>query len=81
VTNPGIFSQGPAALKYGVSITDACVDWQMTVEMLDRLDEVRPGFPIDALIIFAYSMFHRLSSIGALLSSKLVSRNPRRLPT
>jgi len=30
---------GPAALKYGVSITDACVDWQTTVEMLDRLDE------------------------------------------
>lgn len=30
---------GPAALKYGVSITDACVEWQMTVEMLNRLDE------------------------------------------
>jgi hypothetical protein len=27
-------------LKYGVSITDACVDWPMTVDMLDGLNEV-----------------------------------------
>ncbi|KAI0315107.1 3-deoxy-7-phosphoheptulonate synthase [Amylostereum chailletii] len=31
-------AEGPAALKYGVSITDACVDWETTVGMLDRLD-------------------------------------------
>ena len=31
---------GPAALKYGVSITDACVDWQTTVTMLDQLNDV-----------------------------------------
>jgi len=30
---------GPAALKYGVSITDACVDWEITVNMLDSLNE------------------------------------------
>ncbi|KAH9964956.1 hypothetical protein BC827DRAFT_902279 [Russula dissimulans] len=33
--------EGPAGLKYGVSITDACVDWQTTVGMLDRLNTVR----------------------------------------
>ncbi|KAI9459886.1 3-deoxy-7-phosphoheptulonate synthase [Lactarius psammicola] len=31
-------AEGPANLKYGVSITDACVDWQTTVTMLDRLN-------------------------------------------
>ncbi|EMD35119.1 3-deoxy-7-phosphoheptulonate synthase [Gelatoporia subvermispora B] len=31
--------EGPAALKHGVSITDACVDWESTVQMLDRLNE------------------------------------------
>ena len=33
--------EGPSGLKYGVSITDACVDWPVTVAMLDRLNEVR----------------------------------------
>ena len=31
---------GPAALKHGVSITDACVNWEKTVKMLDDLNEV-----------------------------------------
>ncbi|KAI0324896.1 3-deoxy-7-phosphoheptulonate synthase [Cubamyces sp. BRFM 1775] len=31
--------EGPAALKHGVSITDACVDWETTVKMLDELNE------------------------------------------
>lgn len=31
--------EGPTALKHGVSITDACVDWEDTVKMLDRLNE------------------------------------------
>ncbi|OBZ74989.1 Phospho-2-dehydro-3-deoxyheptonate aldolase, tyrosine-inhibited [Grifola frondosa] len=31
--------EGPAKLKYGVSITDACVDWEVTVKMLDELNE------------------------------------------
>lgn len=31
---------GPATLKHGVSITDACVDWESTVNMLDSLNEV-----------------------------------------
>ena len=33
--------EGPSGLSYGVSITDACVDWQTTVAMLDRLNIVR----------------------------------------
>lgn len=32
-------AEGPAGLKHGVSITDACVDWQTTVEMLDNLNQ------------------------------------------
>ena len=32
--------EGPSALKHGVSITDACVDWEATVEMLDKLNQV-----------------------------------------
>jgi 3-deoxy-7-phosphoheptulonate synthase len=31
---------GPAELKHGVSITDACVDWESTVKMLNSLNEV-----------------------------------------
>lgn len=31
---------GPGALKHGVSITDACVDWSATIKMLDNLNEV-----------------------------------------
>ena len=33
--------EGPSALKHGVSITDACVDWATTVDMLDKLNQVR----------------------------------------
>jgi 3-deoxy-7-phosphoheptulonate synthase len=33
-------AEGPAALKHGVSITDACVEWDSTVEMLDALNAV-----------------------------------------
>ncbi|KAI6030282.1 3-deoxy-7-phosphoheptulonate synthase [Pisolithus marmoratus] len=32
-------AEGPSGLKHGVSITDACVDWETTVGMLDRLNE------------------------------------------
>jgi len=32
--------EGPKGLKYGVSITDACIDWATTVTMLDKLNEV-----------------------------------------
>jgi 3-deoxy-7-phosphoheptulonate synthase len=31
--------EGPSGLKHGVSITDACVDWDMTVSMLDKLND------------------------------------------
>ncbi|KAF8259683.1 hypothetical protein EI94DRAFT_1902796 [Lactarius quietus] len=30
-------AEGPASLKFGVSITDACIDWQTTVTILDQL--------------------------------------------
>ncbi|KDR74194.1 hypothetical protein GALMADRAFT_16940, partial [Galerina marginata CBS 339.88] len=30
---------GPSALKHGISITDACVDWECTVGMLNQLDQ------------------------------------------
>ena len=28
---------GPAGLKYGQSVTDACVSWEQTVPVLERL--------------------------------------------
>ena len=31
--------EGPSGLKKGVSITDACVDWDTTVEVLEDLAE------------------------------------------
>lgn len=31
--------EGAKGLKYGVSITDACVDWNTTIPMLDKLNE------------------------------------------
>jgi 3-deoxy-7-phosphoheptulonate synthase len=33
-------SEGASGLKYGVSITDACIDWTTTIPMLDKLNEV-----------------------------------------
>ncbi|KAF9025072.1 3-deoxy-7-phosphoheptulonate synthase [Hymenopellis radicata] len=32
-------AEGPSALKHGVSITDACVDWDTTKDMLIQLNE------------------------------------------
>jgi 3-deoxy-7-phosphoheptulonate synthase len=32
-------SSGPAGLIYGQSVTDACISWEMTVPLLDRLRE------------------------------------------
>lgn len=35
-------AEGPAGLKKGVSITDACISWETTVEVLEQLaDAVR----------------------------------------
>lgn len=31
--------EGPAGLKHGVSITDACIDWETTVGMLEKLNQ------------------------------------------
>lgn len=30
-------TEGPAGLKYGVSITDACISFEQTIPMLDEL--------------------------------------------
>ncbi|KAK4110901.1 3-deoxy-7-phosphoheptulonate synthase [Canariomyces notabilis] len=35
--NQKVPPEGPAALKKGVSITDACIDWETTVEVLEDL--------------------------------------------
>jgi 3-deoxy-7-phosphoheptulonate synthase len=35
--NQKVPAEGPAGLKKGVSITDACIDWQSTVEVLEDL--------------------------------------------
>lgn len=31
--------EGPAALKYGVSVTDACISLEQTIPLLDQLRE------------------------------------------
>lgn len=35
--NQKVPSEGPAGLKKGVSITDACIDWDSTVTVLEEL--------------------------------------------
>jgi 3-deoxy-7-phosphoheptulonate synthase len=35
--NQKVPAEGPAALKKGVSITDACIDWDSTVAVLEDL--------------------------------------------
>lgn len=35
--NQKVPPEGPAALKKGVSITDACINWESTVEVLEEL--------------------------------------------
>ena len=37
--NQKVPKEGPAGLKRGVSITDACIDWDTTVETLEQLAE------------------------------------------
>jgi len=40
--NQKVPAEGPAGLKRGVSITDACIDWDTTVDVLEQLaDAVR----------------------------------------
>ncbi|KAI9820190.1 MAG: 3-deoxy-7-phosphoheptulonate synthase [Pycnora praestabilis] len=40
--NQKVPAEGPSALKKGISITDACIDWDTTVEVLEQLaDAVR----------------------------------------
>lgn len=35
--NQKVPAEGPSALKKGVSITDACIDWESTVTVLEDL--------------------------------------------
>jgi len=37
--NQKVPAEGPAALKKGVSITDACINWESTVSTLEDLAE------------------------------------------
>ena len=37
--NQKVPPEGPSALKRGVSITDACIGWDSTVEVLEQLAE------------------------------------------
>lgn len=37
--NQTVPPEGPSGLKKGVSITDACIDWETTVEVLGGLAE------------------------------------------
>ena len=40
--NQKVPAEGPASLKKGISITDACINWEDTVEVLEQLaDAVR----------------------------------------
>jgi 3-deoxy-7-phosphoheptulonate synthase len=40
--NQKVPAEGPSGLKKGVSITDACINWESTVEVLEGLaDAVR----------------------------------------
>ena len=40
--NQKVPPEGPSGLKKGVSITDACIDWETTVQVLEGLaDAVR----------------------------------------
>lgn len=32
-------TSGPAGLKYGQSVTDACISWEATIPVLERLRE------------------------------------------
>lgn len=37
--NQKVPAEGPSALKKGVSITDACISWESTVDVLNKLAE------------------------------------------
>lgn len=37
--NQKVPAEGPSGLKKGVSITDACINWDTTVEVLEQLAE------------------------------------------
>ena len=37
--NQKVPAEGPSALKKGISITDACINWESTVRVLEGLAE------------------------------------------
>jgi len=55
--------EGPQGLKWGVSITDACVDWQRTVVMLDKLNEVRT-FRKHLVCLRLIGFSHHVQAVG-----------------
>ena len=76
--------EGPSGLKYGVSITDACVDWQTTVGMLDQLNIVRvPSLALQPIILIS-PIGRAGAQIGAhrckLEQNRLQKRNLTRTP-
>lgn len=54
-------NEGPQGLKHGVSITDACVDWERTVTMMDKLNAVCNQANIAADIAYEH---HLLTGCG-----------------
>ena len=72
--------EGPGGLKHGVSVTDACVGWEVTVGMLNRLNNVSMSSvqsinpPSDSSwhrnVLFTG---HRLRENAALFMAELIS--------
>lgn len=49
--NQKVPAEGPSALKKGVSITDACIDWETTVTTLEELaDAVRERREVNGVL-------------------------------
>jgi hypothetical protein len=53
-------AEGPSGLKHGVSITDGCVDWDSTVVMLRRLNEVSIGSDLSKHLLLISFLFRPL---------------------
>jgi hypothetical protein len=55
--------EGPSGLKHGVSVTDACVGWEVTVGMLNRLNNVSVS-SVQSINPPSDSSWHRNVDIG-----------------
>ncbi|KDQ11267.1 hypothetical protein BOTBODRAFT_463750 [Botryobasidium botryosum FD-172 SS1] len=65
--NQKVPPEGKAGLKYGVSITDACIDWETTVGALTRLNEAvrqRRAARVEASLSQNEAAHHRTVSFG-----------------